>query len=92
VLTIILQAGKNQELGRDEVAAFLRNCVPAMDHFLDAFINFGCRNRKFLEGLAQYDDDEIEEFLRKIMRRSMGKMTEMDVWFLKKDLKRSFTG
>lgn len=75
----------------NEVAAFLKGCNPPMCHLLNSFIKFGCRNRKFLEAVADYDDNEMLDFLRTVIKHeNQGLGFEMDVWVLKRQFKRYF--
>ncbi|KAF5359738.1 hypothetical protein D9756_003043 [Leucocoprinus leucothites] len=79
----------------EEVATFLQSCKPSMEFLFDSFMAFGCRNRKFLEAVAKLDYNEIEEFLRGVIRHSppfgdSDTVPEMWVWLLKKHLKRYF--
>ncbi|KAJ3568219.1 hypothetical protein NP233_g5850 [Leucocoprinus birnbaumii] len=54
----------------DEVRAFLQSCEPPMGHLLQTFLAFGCRNRLFLEAVAESDQEEIEGFIRKVLEQS----------------------
>jgi hypothetical protein len=74
----------------EEVADFLRICIPDMSYFLPAFIEFGCRSRGFLVALAGYSDERVDDILRKIARNISSEVvvTEMDIWVLKEGLKK----
>lgn len=77
----------------NEIAAFLGSCVPDMRYFLDPFMKFGCRNGDFLAAVANSADSEIEEFLKRVVvyaspPQALGLIPEMELWVLKKHLKK----
>ncbi|KAJ3568226.1 hypothetical protein NP233_g5849 [Leucocoprinus birnbaumii] len=80
-----------------DVAQFLENCAPgSMTFLLDSFMEFGCRNRAYLELVAKRDDAEIENFLKAVLlhhppARLQGKLFEMDVLALKWHFKQYFS-
>lgn len=79
----------------DEVLHFLRGCDPAMDHFLEAFIAFGCRNKQFLGTVAKLDDAEMDELLKRLLKHSTrfkasNAVPEMDLWILKRYFRQYF--
>ncbi|KAF9445517.1 hypothetical protein P691DRAFT_831583 [Macrolepiota fuliginosa MF-IS2] len=83
------------ECRADEVAEFLRSCIPDMQHLSDSFIQYGCRNREFLKGVAGLSETDIDEFLEKVIAHAppshtSDPMLEMDMFLLKKHFKKYF--
>ncbi|XP_006459036.1 hypothetical protein AGABI2DRAFT_134575 [Agaricus bisporus var. bisporus H97] len=73
----------------EEVADFLRTCNPDMTYFLPAFIDFGCRSQSYLEALASYSDEHMDDIFMRMASKALPEvvLTEMDIWVLKQGLK-----
>lgn len=64
-----------------------------MTSHLEAFIEFGCRNDGFLDGMAGWSEDYLDTALRRIIKeggekgKGTGEVTEMDLLVLKRHLR-----
>lgn len=67
----------------------MKNCVLDMQFLLGSFLAFGCHDHQCLEVVAKSDDEEIERFIKTILRRYPPARTlqDMEIWVLTRHFK-----